>query len=271
MTAREFVFTEHDFEHVRALIGRHAGIHLNDSKHDLVYGRLARRLRATGIDSFRHYLERLERDAQELEAFINALTTNMTGFFREPHHFDLLAQQLRANGAARPIRIWTSACASGEEAYSIAMTVCEALGEGARVEILASDLDSHMLEVARQGRYPAAEVEKLGAARKARFFEPDGEGWWKAKTELRRLLRFDRINLMDRSYPIPVPCDAIFCRNVMIYFQRDTQRTVLEKYRPLLSPDGRLYMGHAEHLHFAADLFHPLGQTVYAPLGEPRA
>ena len=266
MTAREFVFTEDDFEHVRALIERYAGIHLNDSKHDLVYGRLARRLRATGIDSFRHYLERLDRDADELEAFINALTTNMTGFFREPHHFVLLAQQLRAIGGTRPICIWTSACASGEEAYSIAMTVCETLGEGARVEIFASDLDSHMLEVARQGRYPVAEVEKLGEGRKARFFDPDGTGQWQAKSELKRLLRFSRINLMDRSYPVPAPCDAIFCRNVMIYFQRDTQRMVLEKFLPLLSPDGRLYMGHAEHLHFAGDLFQPLGQTVYAPL-----
>ena len=263
MSAREFTFVEQDFERVRTLIRRHAGIHLSDSKHDLVYGRLARRLRATGLSTFSGYLARLEQDGQELEAFINALTTNMTCFFREPHHFSLLAQQLRS---LRGIRIWCAACASGEEPYSIAMTVRETLGEDAPVEIMASDLDSHMLEVARVGRYPTGEVEKLGKDRMARFFEPDGPGCWRVKEGLRRLLRFSRINLMDRQFPIAEPQDAIFCRNVMIYFQRDTQRAVLEKFLPLLAPDGRLYMGHAEHLHWASDLVRPLGQTVYAPV-----
>jgi chemotaxis protein methyltransferase CheR len=264
---REFSFTDRDFERVRDLIYQRAGISLSPAKQDMVYSRLARRLRATGIRSFAEYLARLERgDDEEMEAFTNSLTTNLTSFFREPHHFPLLAQHVQKLGN-RPISLWCSASSTGEEPYSMAMTMADLYGSlTPPVRIVASDLDTHVLEVARNGVYPYERVEKLsGDKLKRYFFKGAGrqEGNVRVRKELRDMIDFCQINLLDDSWPIRGPFDAIFCRNVMIYFDKPTQYQILRKFVPLLRPDGLLFAGHSESFFHAVDLFKSLGKTVY--------
>ena len=262
---REFVFTDQDFQKIRTLIRQHAGIAMADSKQELVYSRLARRLRATGIKTFAEYLDLLQRGHEdEWEAFVNSLTTNLTSFFREAHHFDLLAAHLRQLGKTRTIYLWCSACSTGEEAYSMAITAVETFGGFDHpVRIVASDLDSHVLATAKAGRYKADAVEKLGQARMERFFTADGAGYYKVRPELQRCIEFKRINLLDAQYPLRDRLDAIFCRNVMIYFDKETQLAILKKFAPLLHPDGLLFAGHSESFYHAAAYFRLRGQTVY--------
>jgi chemotaxis protein methyltransferase CheR len=265
---REFSFTDRDFERVRDLIYQRAGISLSPAKQDMVYSRLARRLRATGMRSFAEYLARLERgDEEEMEAFTNSLTTNLTSFFREPHHFPLLAEHVQQLGN-RPISLWCSASSTGEEPYSMAMTMADLYGSlTPPVRIVASDLDTHVLEVARNGVYPYERVEKLsGDKLKRYFFKGAGrqEGNVRVRKELRDMIDFCQINLLDDTWPIRGPFDAIFCRNVMIYFDKPTQYQILRKFVPLLRPDGLLFAGHSESFFHAVDLFKSLGKTVYA-------
>lgn len=269
MMNREFVFTDQDFEKIRALIHRHAGIALTDSKQELVYSRLARRLRATGIKTFAEYLSLLQKgNEQEWEAFVNSLTTNLTSFFREAHHFKLLSEHLKKLGPSRPIHLWCSACSTGEEAYSMAITAAETFGGFDHpVRIIASDLDSHVLVTAKAGRYKAEAVLKLGTERVARFFVADGDGYFKVRPELQQCIEFKRINLLDASYPIRQNLDGIFCRNVMIYFDKDTQLGILKKFAPLLHPHGLLFAGHSESFYHAAAYFRLRGQTVYELAG----
>ncbi len=265
---REFVFTTADFERVRKLIYDHAGIALTAAKQDMVYSRLARRLRACGDRSFADYLARLERnDAGEWEAFINSLTTNLTSFFREAHHFDALAKHLKAATEKRSLHIWCNAASTGEEPYSIAMTAVEAFNSPAPpVTILASDLGTHVLAQAERGVYPAERVERLAPERVSRhFIRGSGAraGSFEVKPELRRLITFRRINLLDANWPVQGPLDAIFCRNVMIYFDRQTQYGILRRFVPLLREDGLLFAGHSESFLHATDLFRSLGRTTY--------
>lgn len=269
--AREFPFDDHDFERVRKLIYGHAGISLSESKRDMVYGRVTRRLRATGIGSFAEYLEKLESDALEFEEFVNSLTTNLTAFFRESHHFPILAELLRQHAAQGPIALWSAACSTGEEAFSMAITALETLGPEPRVKILGTDLDTRAVRTADLGIYPIERVEQLGEARLKRFFMKgtgDKTGYARVRPEVRALVRFRALNLMTRPWPIRGPFLAIFCRNAMIYFDRAAQRRVLERFRPLLHPDGRLFAGHSEGLSHCADLFASEGQTVYRPVQE---
>lgn len=266
---REFSFSSSDFERIRKLIYQHAGISLSPAKQDMVYSRLARRLRATGKTSFASYLDDLERQGgEEWERFVNALTTNLTSFFREPHHFPIFADHLRKLGSRRPIRIWCSAASTGEEPYSIAMTVVEALGSNAsNVSIVASDLDTNVLATAQKGVYPIERVEKLPPERLRQFFlKGTGaqQGFVSVRPELRRMVEFQQINLLDSSYPLRGPLDVIFCRNVMIYFDKPTQYKILSRFAPLMQPDGLLFAGHSESFLHAADLFKSLGKTVYA-------
>lgn len=265
---REFDFTDGDFERVRKLIYGHAGISLSPAKRDMVYSRLARRLRATGMDNFDTYLNHVEAgDTAEWEAFTNSLTTNLTSFFREPHHFPIFAEHLRRSGASRPLTVWCSASSTGEEPYSIAMAAVEAFGSFAPpVRILASDLDTNVLATAQSGVYPAERVEKLEPERLKRFFlRGTGSNAEKVRVrqELRDLVTFRRVNLLEDRWPVRGPLDAIFCRNVMIYFDKPTQLTILERFAPLLKPDGILIMGHSESLHHASHLFRLTGKTVY--------
>ena len=266
---REFLFTDRDFERVRSLIYKHAGISLAPVKRDMVYSRLARRLRATEHASFATYLDSLESsNSDEWEKFINALTTNLTSFFREEHHFPILAEHLRSIGTRHPIRIWCSAASTGEEPYSIAMTVLETFGNStSHVSIIASDLDTNVLATAERGIYPIERVEKLSPERLKRFFlkgSGSQEGMASVRPELRRMIEFRRVNLLDPNWPIRAPIDVIFCRNVMIYFDKPTQYKILSRYVPLLQEGGLLFAGHSESFLHAADLFKSLGKTVYA-------
>lgn len=264
---REFEFSKRDFEEVRKMIYDHAGIALSDAKEDMVYSRLARRLRATGKRSFPDYLAliRSGNDA-EWEAFVNSLTTNLTDFFREAHHFQILHDFLKTR-RDRPITIWSSASSTGEEPYSIAMTAVEALGGcNAPVQILASDLDTNVLTKAREGTYPLERIAKLSDARQRQFFlkgTGDKAGMVKIKPELQAMVNYFRLNLLDAIWSIRQPLDAIFCRNVMIYFDKPTQYAILKKMKPLLKPDGLLFVGHSEALYHATDLYKLRGQTVY--------
>ena len=268
--AREFAFTAADFERVRKLIHGRAGIALGEHKHEMVYSRLARRLRALELDSFRSYLDLVEADrGAEFEQFTNALTTNLTAFFREVHHFDTLRERLRGWASGRRCRIWCAAASTGEEPYSLAMTLVEAFSSWTPpAEVLATDVDTAALGKAEAGVYPLERVGKLDAERIRRYFVKGSEDGaaLKIRPELKSLVTFQRVNLLSPYWPLSLPCDAIFCRNVLIYFDKATQRRIMERFLPLLRPEGLLFVGHSEGLFHCADLFRSLGKTVYAPL-----
>lgn len=267
-TTRDLEFTATDFSRVRALIYKRAGLSLNDSKQQMVYSRLSRRLRMLGIRSFKQYLNELEADpiGLEMTEFINALTTNLTSFFREEYHFPILAEYLR--NAQKPIRIWCSAASTGEEPYSIAMTAVEALGGfGVPISIVATDIDTQVLACADLGIYPRDRVTKLSPERLHRFFlkgRGDSEGYVRIRQELRDLIEFKPLNLLDRHWPLQGPFDIIFCRNVMIYFDKATQASVLAKMIPLLKPEGLLFAGHSENFQYVCTDLTARGQTVYS-------
>jgi len=266
----EFSFSTADFERVRQLIYQRAGISLHAGKQAMVYSRLSRRLRETGHRSFADYLQWLERatGAQaeaEWQEFVNCLTTNLTAFFREEHHFHALVQDLRARNG-KPLRIWCNAASTGEEPYSLAMTVVEALGANAPVHILCSDIDTKVLETARRGVYPAdsrgLDPERL----KRHFMRGTGAnaGFIRARPELAKLLDFRPFNLMTPSWSaLGEAFDFVFCRNVMIYFDNPTQRKVLERMHAAMKPGGLLYVGHSENFTDSRDLFRLRGKTIY--------
>jgi chemotaxis protein methyltransferase CheR len=265
---REFHFTKKDFDRVSKLIYDHAGISLSDSKQELVYSRLSRRLRATGISNFSEYLALLEsNDEAEWEEFANSLTTNLTSFFREAHHFPVLADHLKALRGKHEINIWCSAASTGEEPYTIAMTVLDALGrEATKVNILATDIDTKVLATARAGVYPVERISKLPADVVKRFFlrgTGNQEGFVRIRQELRDMITFRQLNLLDKDLRIRGPLDVIFCRNVMIYFDKSTQLAILEKFSPLMRSSGLLFAGHSESFHHADEYFKLRGKTVY--------
>ena len=273
---REFEFTAKDFERVRKLIYDHAGISLNETKQELVYSRLSRRLRATGLATFGDYLCLLEsNDEDEWEAFTNSLTTNMTSFFSEPHHFPILAEQLKARRGQGTLSLWCSAASTCEEPYSMAITAAEAFGTlNPPVSILASDLDTHVLEKAREGVYLEDRVSKMDPDLVRRYFlrgTGKHDGLVRVRPELRNLITFRKINLLDKVLPIRGPLDVIFCRNVMIYFDKPTQLEILKKFAPLLRNDGLLYAGHSESFHHAEDYFKLRGKTVYELAGKVKS
>ncbi|WP_427912001.1 CheR family methyltransferase [Ramlibacter sp. MMS24-I3-19] len=259
---RDVPFDASDFQRVRSLIRAKAGIDLHPGKQNMVYGRLSRRLRETRHESFRSYLDDLERTGgDEWQEFINCLTTNLTAFFREAHHFEILATHLRAR-PQHAWSIWSCASSTGEEPYSIAMTALEAQ---AKVAIEASDIDTRVLVAARDGVYAADSVQGLGEARLRRFFlrgAGPNAGKARVRPELRQLVNFRAFNLLGSSWPRDAH-DAVFCRNVMIYFDRPTQRQVLERLHAALRPGGLLFAGHSENFAEHRDLFTLTGKTVY--------
>ncbi len=264
---KEFLFTQAEFEHIRTLLYQHSGIKLNDSKKDMVYSRLGRRLRATGMKSFQEYLELVEQDeGDEWEAFINSLTTNLTAFFREPHHFPLLKEHVLSL-RKKPLRLWCSAASTGEEPYTMAMTMIDAFGSyKPPVEIIATDIDTNVLTKARAGIYSLERVEKLPPETLKRFFlkgTGKNNGFVQVRKELRDLISFRTLNLLDEQWPINGTFDVIFCRNVMIYFDKDTQYKILKRFAPMLESHGLLFAGHSESLHHAADFFKLRGNTIY--------
>jgi chemotaxis protein methyltransferase CheR len=266
---REFAFNDRDFERICKLIYQHAGISLSPQKRDMVYSRVARRVRALELHSFDAYLTHLDKSGpDEWQAFTNSLTTNLTSFFREGHHFPVLAEHV-AKLKHRPIKIWCAAASTGEEPYSLAITMAELLGNKAPVKILASDVDTNVLEQAADGDYAMERVEKMERARLERFFlcgSGANEGRVKVRQDLRDMISFQRINLLDNDWKIKGPFDAIFCRNVMIYFDKPTQSRILERFAPLLRPDGLLFAGHSESLFHVSHLFQLRGKTVYSLL-----
>ena len=217
------------------------------------------------MKSFSAYLDRLEKgDKSEWEPFINSLTTNLTSFFREPHHFPILAEHLKKRVGRHPLRIWCCASSTGEEPYSIAMTVAEALSPGQSAQILATDIDTNVLSAAANGCYSPDRIERMTPERIRRFFDRSADGTlYAVKPEIKRLISFQRVNLLDASWPVHGPFDAIFCRNVMIYFDKPTQYKILKRFAPLLQPDGLLVAGHSESFLHAADVFRSTGKTVY--------
>jgi chemotaxis protein methyltransferase CheR len=262
----EFEMTGADFERIRQLIHQRAGISLHAGKQAMVYSRLSRRLRETGQRSFANYLTALERGGSEAEwqQFVNCLTTNLTAFFREEHHFHALVDDLKAR-AARPLRIWCNAASTGEEPYSLAMTVVETLGPSAPVKLLCTDIDTAVLEHARRGVY-AADSRGLSPERLKRHFlrgSGPNTGFIRARPELARLVEFKPFNLMNTSWQLGEAFDLVFCRNVMIYFDAPTQRRVLERMHGAMKPGSLLYVGHSENFSDARDLFRLRGKTIY--------
>lgn len=267
MKGREFAWTDADFDRVQGLIYRRAGINLHDGKHAMVYSRLSRRLRETGHDSFRDYLTWLEStDGAEWQEFVNALTTNLTSFFREQHHFDVLAEHLRSKSTSAPWKLWCSAASTGEEPYSIVMTVMEALGPSANFSLAASDIDSKVLGTAKKGVYRVDGLKGLDPERLRRFFlrgKGNNDGMAMVRPELQRYIDFLIVNLIKDDWPFRDVFDVVFCRNVMIYFDGPTQRKVLERIHRVMKPGALLFVGHAENFGDSRDLFVLKGKTVY--------
>jgi chemotaxis protein methyltransferase CheR len=274
--AREFKFTGADFRFIRELVEERTGIMLSENKRDLVYGRLSRRLRELGMDRFSDYCELLQSGHdEEMVNFVNAITTNLTSFFRENHHFDylgksllpsLLKQKLKHNSERR-LRIWSAGCSTGEEPYSIAMVVKEVLGSSQNwdVRILATDLDTKVLAKASSGVYEQSRVEGLSKPRLRQWVKKGSgvnAGKVRMSPELQELITFKQLNLMN-EWPMKGPFDLIFCRNVVIYFNKPTQQVLFDRYAELLGHDGHLFLGHSETMFKKTDRYKLIGKTIY--------
>ncbi|CAG9415563.1 CheR family methyltransferase [Providencia alcalifaciens] len=261
--------TDDEFGRVCRFIHKKSGIVLTMNKKNMVYNRLLKRLRDCNIDNFSDYLRMLEREPlnAEWQAFINALTTNLTAFFREPHHFATLTDFLKSRRNSN-INIWCSASSTGEEPYSIAMTVSDVLGANAvNAKVVASDIDTEVLEKAKQGIYRVEELKTLTALQRQRYFMKgvgEYEGFARVKPALSNMIEFRYLNLTEGDWQLQHRFDAIFCRNVMIYFDKEMQIKLLERFAPLLKPDGLLFIGHSENISQLTKQFVINGQTVYS-------
>lgn len=266
---REFAFSDLEFKRISELIYARAGIHLTLSKKDMVYSRLARRLRANNLKSFSNYLQMVETESNlEREAFVNALTTNVTSFYREAHHFEILAEHIKKMPKQRFINIWCNAASTGQEPYTIAMSMMELFnGVTPPVHIIATDIDTNALQKAAAGVYTMEEAKNLPKDVLERHFlkgRADKTGSIKIRQELRDMISFAQLNLLDTQWPIKGPFDAIFCRNVMIYFDKATQNSTLRKFIPLMHHDALMFAGHSENLQGLNDIFQLEGKTVYS-------
>jgi chemotaxis protein methyltransferase CheR len=273
----EFQFTEEDFDRIAKMLHEDAGIHLPEAKATLVYSRLAKRLRALGLQSFRDYCAILTeeggRGVGERQQMLAALTTNVTRFYREPHHFDhlkakVLPPLLDAARRGAKVRLWSAACSTGPEPYSMALTVLSLMPEAAQydVKILATDIDPNVVAEGKKGVYRDDAVDPIPNDLRARWMKRvgrDGEMAWSVGDEMRRLTVFRELNLIG-AWPMKGQFDAIFCRNVVIYFEEETQARVWARFKPLLTAEGRLYIGHSERLNGpAATAFVSDGLTTY--------
>lgn len=262
-----------DFERARRIIKERAGINLQASKQSMVQGRLARVLRDHHLADYGALLDAVQQPQSPLwQPFVNALTTNLTSFFREAYHFPMLADFLKAHQG--PVRIWCSAASTGEEPWSIAMTAQETLGAHASVKIFASDIDTDVLRTAQAGVYPVASDKGLDEARRRRWFlkgSGQNAGLMRVRPELVRMVEFGQINLVHDALRFPQPFDVVFCRNVMIYFDTPTQREVLQRIHTCMRPGGLLFAGHSENFSAHGDLFALKGKTVYERLPDRTA
>jgi chemotaxis protein methyltransferase CheR len=263
--SRDFDMSTRDFDRVRKMIHARAGIALNETKRNMVYSRLSKRVRERALPSFSDYLDLLEDDdGGEWQDFVNALTTNLTAFFRESHHFDMLAELLRSQPPGKRVMLWSAASSTGEESYSMAITAAGMRAHGVR--ILATDIDTQVLETGRRGVYRDEHVEKLDPKIVHRWFQRgtnSNAGKVRVRSELREMVSFRQLNLLAATWPLREKFAAVFCRNVMIYFDKPTQRAVLERIAARLEPGGMLYIGHSENLMWARELFEPCGRTAY--------
>ena len=268
-----FEFTESDFNALRKLVYEHTGITLAEHKRDLVYGRLSKRLRARGMSRFKDYREFLESSPEdEMEHFTNAITTNLTAFFRERHHFDYLGGELvsklmESYRVNRRLRFWCAGCSTGEEPYSLAITLRESIPniDNMDVKILASDLDSNVVRTASMGVYPEGRIAALSGSQKKRWFKKGSgnqNGMVRASQELRDMISFRQLNLMH-PWPMKGPFDVIFCRNVVIYFDKPTQSVLFDRYAEIMRPEGKLFIGHSENISGVTKRFELIGKTVY--------
>ena len=270
---REFEFNRNDFEHIRDLVGERTGIVLSDHKITMVYGRLSRRLRQLKISTFSQYLKLLEDETgQELVEFTNALTTNLTSFFREPHHFEYLKDaalpSLIKHRPSRRLRLWSAGCSTGEEPYSIGITLHEAMESQLRnwdVKILATDLDTNVVQKGKNGVYEQERVNGIEDKRLRKWFRKGRDihaGKVSVSENIRQMITFKQLNLLH-EWPMKGPFDIIFCRNVVIYFGKETQRELFSRYADMLANDGYLFIGHSENLHKISDRFQLIGKTIY--------
>ncbi len=271
MSEREFDFTEQDFKRVQKIVYDFAGIDLNESKINLVYNRLAKRIRFLTLTSFSQYIDFVEAQGEsEFIQLINSITTNLTFFFRENHHFEYLAEQvipslLISNAASRQIRIWSAGCSTGEEPYSIAMILKEKVPSGWDAQVIATDLDSNVVQAGLNGIYTIDRLKGVSEARQKRWFlkgSGSKDGYVKVKPELQEIIKFDQLNLMS-EWPIKDSIDVIFCRNVVIYFDKSTQSRLFDRYADRLPVGGHLFVGHSESLYKVCNRFELLGQTIY--------
>lgn len=274
---RQFNFTDTHFETLRRLVGKHTGIKLADTKKDMIYGRLVRRLRKLDIDSFDAYLTLVQKkDNTELVDFVNSVTTNLTSFFREAHHFDylkgtILPMLMSRRADTRRIRIWSAGCSTGQEPYSIAMVVRESFSDLSNwdVKILATDIDTNVINTAKEGVYHQDKIDGISKSRLKRWFvKLTGEmaDSVKAGPELQELITFRQLNLLH-PWPMKGMFDVLFCRNVVIYFDKDTQRVLFDRFADKLNDDGHMFIGHSESLFKVTERFELLGQTMYRKCG----
>jgi chemotaxis protein methyltransferase CheR len=270
--AREFAFSDGDFRALAQFAYEQAGIALSDSKRNLVYSRLSRRLRALSLSSFRQYRDYLGANPSELESFLNAISTNLTKFFREEHHFEhfrthVAAPFARGGSAARKLRIWSAGCSTGEEPYTVAVVLKHEIGDTQRhdIRILATDIDTDVLKKGARGLYPSNSLSEVPKSY-WEFFEPEeSDGANKnvvARDDVRALIAFRRLNLME-AWPFNGPFDAIFCRNAMIYFDGPTKAALVERFTQKLVPGGWLYIGHSESLMGVHPGLQLVGRTTY--------
>ncbi len=262
------VLDAESFASLADLVKQQTGIVLSDRKRDLVQGRLARRLRALGLRDYGAYCALLQSQAgeRELGPMINAMTTNVTRFFREPHHFDMLRDEVipacQQDGDQR-FRLWSAGCSTGEEPYSIAMVLAAATRQTLwDARILATDIDSDVLAKAQAGVYEAQGAESIPAELRRRYVAPAGDDHVEIRSEIRPMLTFKQLNLMH-AWPMRGPFDVIFCRNVVIYFDKETQRDIFSRFADLLKPGGWLFIGHSESLHGVSHQFAVAGRTAY--------
>jgi chemotaxis protein methyltransferase CheR len=266
---REFPLSNKNYSRIQKIAYDITGINLTDQKKNMIYSRLARRIRDRNLTCFDAYCDLLEaKGNNEMTNFVNAITTNLTSFFRESHHFDYLSETvfpylLKKHAQTRRIRMWSAGCSTGEEPYSIAMCLKENMPvESWDIKLLATDLDSNVVQHAKNGVYAVDRVDDIDPARRKRCFTDANSEQVRVKPDIQKIVTFKQLNLLNQ-WPVKGPFDVIFCRNVVIYFDKETQKKLFDRYAEVLAPDGYLFIGHSENLNKVSDRFKQIGRTIY--------
>jgi chemotaxis protein methyltransferase CheR len=268
---REFRFTVDDFNFLRKLSNQHSGIQVPDERFDMFYSRLSKRVRKLGLNDFKEYCQYLkDYPDHEFTEFINSITTNLTAFFREMHHFDYLRdvvipEVLKRNKNTKQIRVWSAGCSTGEEPYTLAMTLLDNVPPDWDIKVLATDLDTNVLQTAMDGVYSEERVTDLSEQiLKHWFMRGKGaqDGLVRVRPQLQKIIQFKKLNLMQ-DWPMKCQFDFIFCRNVLIYFDRDTKALLASKYAKMLASRSWLFIGHSESLNQLSNEFDLVATTTY--------